>query len=136
MNEVRRRCLLVISVLTCGYCFEVSAQHWDPARLLTASDRTALATEFGTGGNYVENGEIVGVRIDRPGTLLKPLGIEPGDIVVQLNGESLAKAEFGAFSRFAVVLAHAQSFELVVRSRNGETRTVSCANRQAGCTGP
>ena len=134
----RRRLLVsrVLTMFTGAYCVAVRAQHWDHASLLTASDQIALATQFGTGANYVENGAIVGVRIDRPGTLLKPLGIEPGDVVVELNRENLAKAEFGAFSRFAVVLVHAQSFELVVRSPNGETRTVRCANRETGCIGP
>src|SRR6516162_7182671 len=117
MNETRRRCLLVITVLICGYCFEVSAQPDDPTKVWTQSEWQALADEIGTIAPYVENGQIVGARIGRPGSLFRALGIEHGDVVVQVNGESLTSAQ--SVLELITGLAHAQSFELVVRSPTG-----------------
>jgi type II secretory pathway component PulC len=133
MNETRRRCLLVITLI-CGYCFDVGAQPDDPTKVWTQSEWQALADEIGTIAPYVESGQVVGAIIGRPGSLFRALGIEHGDVVLQVDGQSLTSPQ--RVLQLITGLARAQSFELVVRSRNGETRTVRCANRQAGCTGP
>src|SRR6185369_1849628 len=112
--------LFAVAVL--GYSFAVSGQLRDDTRSLTKSDWQALLDEIGRVMPYVENNQVAGVRINQPGSLLTALGIDAGDVVVQLNGESLASVL--GVQQFMVELAHAQSFELVVRSPTGTTRTV------------
>jgi len=121
--------LFAVAVL--GYSFAVSGQLRDDTRSLTKSDWQALLDEIGRVMPYVENNQVAGVRINQPGSLLTALGIDAGDVVVQLNGESLASVL--GVQQFMVELAHAQSFELVVRSPTGTTRTVRCAERSTGC---
>ena len=115
-----QRSLIVLALLT-GHCLAVGAQP----------DDQSLADVIGTIAPYVENGEVVGARIGRPGSLFRALGIEHGEVVVQVNGESLTSAQ--SVLRLITGLAHAQSFELVVRSSTGATRTVRCADRSTGC---
>jgi type II secretory pathway component PulC len=134
MNQTPHRCLLALAAISCGYHFEVGAQPYDPTRSPTQSQGQALADVIGTIAPYVENGQVAGARIGRPGSLFRALGIERGDVVVQVNGESLTGAQ--SVLQLITGLAHAQSFELVVRSPTGAARTVRCANRQTGCTGP
>ena len=134
MNQVPRRNVLALAVISCGFYFEVGAQPNDPPKVLTQSEGQALADVIGTIAPYVENGQVAGARIGRPGSLFRAVGIERGDVVVQVNGESLTSAQ--SVLQLITGLAHAQSFELVVRSPTGATRSVRCVNRQTGCTGP
>jgi hypothetical protein len=83
----------------------------------------------------VENGRVVGVLIRQPGTLLKALGIQEGEAVVQLNGESLADA--ASVLVLIDLLANAQAFEVIVESTSGARRVIRCASRLAiSCSGP
>ena len=102
-----------------------------PAKGVDAKRGQALADVIGTIAPYVENGQVAGARIGRPGSLFRAVGIERGDVVVQVNGESFTSAQ--SLLPLLAELAHAQSFELVVRSSAGATRTVRCADRSTGC---
>ena len=77
--------VVALAVLT-TYCVAVGAQPDGPTKVLTQSEGQALADEIGTIAPYVENGQVVGAIIGRPGSLFRALGIERHDIVVQVNG--------------------------------------------------
>jgi len=64
-----------------------------PAKGVDAKRGQALADVIGTIAPYVENGQVAGARIGRPGSLFRAVGIERGDVVVQVNGESLTSAQ-------------------------------------------
>ena len=93
MNQVPRRNVLALAVISCGFYFEVGAQPDGPPKVLTQSEGQALADVIGTIAPYVENGQVAGARIGRPGSLFRAVGIERGDVVVQVNGESLTSAQ-------------------------------------------
>jgi len=78
--------LFAVAVL--GYSFAVSGQLRDDTRSLTKSDWQALLDEIGRVMPYVENNQVAGVRINQPGSLLTALGIDAGDVVVQLTGKA------------------------------------------------
>ncbi len=113
-----RQVLIFLALPSC--CFAVGAQPPDPTRFLTRADWQTLDDEIALGVTHVEHGEVVGVRIARPGSLFKALDIEAGDVVLEVNGESLAKSN--AFPRFVVELVQNEG---PVRAAGGY-----CGNRR------
>ena len=129
----RRIFVAMLMLLLNSYSLAVVAQRVvEPPLGLTPSEEVAAVGYFAP---KVENGQIVGILSNRPGVLLKSLGIQSGDIILELNGEAFTGP--GAISRFVLVLTQASSFDMVVRSSDGAVRTIHCAKRVTStCSGP